>query len=170
MVAQKTCIYTLGSICFFTLYQFTLWLATFTHSAFVFPLFSRTPGSRQASPTEVVERLGPSTNPPEGLGPLPNPTANKPLVEEFSNPETQNLDAMDQVGLDSLQFDYPGNQVPMDSSGATVGLFDYNSQQQVSILFIRISLTFYSCNQSAVWIINMSDRGFDNVLLKYHYG
>ncbi|XP_045669426.1 pumilio homolog 2 isoform X3 [Ursus americanus] len=93
--------------------------------------FNRTPGSRQASPTEVVERLGPSTNPPEGLGPLANPTANKPLVEEFSNPETQNLDAMEQVGLDSLQFDYPGNQVPMDSSGATVGLFDYNSQQQL---------------------------------------
>uniref|UniRef100_A0A8C0NC81 Pumilio RNA binding family member 2 n=3 Tax=Canis lupus familiaris TaxID=9615 RepID=A0A8C0NC81_CANLF len=93
--------------------------------------FNRTPGSRQASPTEVVERLGPNTNPPEGLGPLPNPTANKPLVEEFSNPETQNLDAMEQVGLDSLQFDYPGNQVPMDSSGATVGLFDYNSQQQL---------------------------------------
>ncbi|XP_072623752.1 pumilio homolog 2 isoform X15 [Vulpes vulpes] len=38
---------------------------------------------------------------------------------------------MEQVGLDSLQFDYPGNQVPMDSSGATVGLFDYNSQQQL---------------------------------------
>ncbi|KAF7471685.1 pumilio 2 [Marmota monax] len=93
--------------------------------------FNRTPGSRQASPTEVVERLGPNTNPPEGLGPLPNPTANKPLVEEFSNPETQNLDAMEQVGLDSLQFDYPGNQVPMDSSGATVGLFEYNSQQQL---------------------------------------
>ncbi|KAJ1077518.1 hypothetical protein K5549_010845 [Capra hircus] len=93
--------------------------------------FNRTPGSRQASPTEVVERLGPNTNPPEGLGPLPNPTTNKPLVEEFSNPETQNLDAMEQVGLDSLQFDYPGNQVPMDSSGATVGLFDYNSQQQL---------------------------------------
>ncbi|XP_039076119.1 pumilio homolog 2 isoform X3 [Hyaena hyaena] len=93
--------------------------------------FNRTPGSRQASPTEVVERLGPNTNPPEGLGPLPNPTTNKPLVEEFSNPETQNLDAMEQVGLDSLQFDYPGNQVPMDSSGATVGLFDYNPQQQL---------------------------------------
>ncbi|XP_060042609.1 pumilio homolog 2 isoform X18 [Erinaceus europaeus] len=92
--------------------------------------FNRTPGSRQASPTEVVERLGPNTNPPEGLGPLPNPAVSKPL-EEFSNPETQNLDAMEQVGLDSLQFDYPGNQVPMDSSGATVGLFDYNSQQQL---------------------------------------
>lgn len=53
-------------------------------------------------------------------------------MEEFSNPENQNLDAMEQVGLDSLQFDYPGNQVQMDSSGATVGLFDYSSQQQVS--------------------------------------
>uniref|UniRef100_A0A8C3SNZ0 Pumilio RNA binding family member 2 n=1 Tax=Chelydra serpentina TaxID=8475 RepID=A0A8C3SNZ0_CHESE len=93
--------------------------------------FNRTPGSRQASPTEVAERLGPNPNPTEGLGPLPNPTAHKPLVEDFSNPETQNLDAMEQVGLDSLQFDYPGNQVQMDSSGATVGLFDYSSQQQL---------------------------------------
>lgn len=134
---QKTFLYILGTICFFILYHLTLWFATFTHSAFLFSSFSRTPGSRQASPTEVVERLGPSSNPPEGLGPLPNPTANKPLVEEFSNPETQNLDAMDQVGLDSLQFDYPGNQVPMDSSGATVGLFDYSSQQQVKYAFYR---------------------------------
>ncbi|XP_025900681.1 pumilio homolog 2 isoform X5 [Nothoprocta perdicaria] len=93
--------------------------------------FNRTPGSRQASPTEVAERLGPNPGTTEGLGPLPNPTAHKPLVEEFSNPENQNLDAMEQVGLDSLQFDYPGNQVQMDSSGATVGLFDYNSQQQL---------------------------------------
>ncbi|XP_008934691.1 PREDICTED: pumilio homolog 2 isoform X3 [Merops nubicus] len=93
--------------------------------------FNRTPGSRQASPTEVAERLGPNPNATEGLGPLPNPAAHKPLVEEFSNPENQNLDAMEQVGLDSLQFDYPGNQVQMDSSGATVGLFDYSSQQQL---------------------------------------
>ncbi|XP_030346975.1 pumilio homolog 2 isoform X7 [Strigops habroptila] len=93
--------------------------------------FNRTPGSRQASPTEVSERLGPNPSTTEGLGPLSNPTAHKPLVEEFSNPENQNLDAMEQVGLDSLQFDYPGNQVQMDSSGATVGLFDYNSQQQL---------------------------------------
>ncbi|XP_071598112.1 pumilio homolog 2 isoform X6 [Heliangelus exortis] len=93
--------------------------------------FNRTPGSRQASPTEVAERLGPNPSTTEGLGPLPNPTAHKPLVEEFSNPENQNLDAMEQVGLDSLQFDYPGNQVQMDSSGATVGLFDYSSQQQL---------------------------------------
>ncbi|XP_026511458.1 pumilio homolog 2 isoform X4 [Terrapene carolina triunguis] len=93
--------------------------------------FNRTPGSRQASPTEVAERLGSNPNSTEGLGPLPNPTTHKPLVEDFSNPETQNLDAMEQVGLDSLQFDYPGNQVQMDSSGATVGLFDYSSQQQL---------------------------------------
>lgn len=115
----------------FSTFSFQLLTCYFTYNTFLFSLYSRTPGSRQASPTEVVERLGPSNNPPEGLGPLPNPTVNKPLVEEFSNPETQNLDAMEQVGLDSLQFDYPGNQVPMDSSGATVGLFDYNSQQQV---------------------------------------
>ncbi|XP_077167709.1 pumilio homolog 2 isoform X11 [Paroedura picta] len=92
---------------------------------------SRTPGSRQASPTEVTERLGPNPSTSEGLASLPNPTAHKPLVEEFSNSESQNLDAMEQVGLDSLQFDYPGNQVQMDSSGATVGLFDYSSQQQL---------------------------------------
>ncbi|XP_053141225.1 pumilio homolog 2 isoform X5 [Hemicordylus capensis] len=92
---------------------------------------SRTPGSRQASPTEVTERLGPNPSTVEGLASLSNPTTHKPLVEEFSNSESQNLDAMEQVGLDSLQFDYPGNQVQMDSSGATVGLFDYNSQQQL---------------------------------------
>nr|XP_020639922.1 pumilio homolog 2 isoform X10 [Pogona vitticeps] len=93
--------------------------------------FNRTPGSRQASPTEVTERLGPNPSTAEALASLPNPPAHKPLVEEFSNSESQNLDAMEQVGLDSLQFDYPGNQVQMDSSGATVGLFDYNSQQQL---------------------------------------
>ncbi|KAM6458884.1 pumilio homolog 2 isoform 10-T13 [Liasis olivaceus] len=93
--------------------------------------FNRTPGSRQASPTEVTERLGPNPNAAEGLSSLSNPSTHKPLVEEFSNSESQNLDAMEQVGLDSLQFDYPGNQVQMDSSGATVGLFDYNSQQQI---------------------------------------
>ncbi|XP_039206757.1 pumilio homolog 2 isoform X9 [Crotalus tigris] len=93
--------------------------------------FNRTPGSRQASPTEVTERLGPNPNTAEGLSSLSNPSTHKPLVEEFSNSESQNLDAMEQVGLDSLQFDYPGNQVQMDSSGATVGLFDYSSQQQI---------------------------------------
>ncbi|XP_030054675.1 pumilio homolog 2 isoform X2 [Microcaecilia unicolor] len=93
--------------------------------------FNRTPGSRQASPTEVAERLGANPNSTEGLGQLPNPTSSKPLIEEFSNPEAQNLDVMEQVGLDSLQFDYPGNQVQMDSSGAAMGLFDYSSQQQL---------------------------------------
>ncbi|XP_026551130.1 pumilio homolog 2 isoform X10 [Pseudonaja textilis] len=93
--------------------------------------FNRTPGSRQASPTEVTERLGPNPNSAEGLSSLSNPSTHKPLVEEFSTSESQNLDAMEQVGLDSLQFDYPGNQVQMDSSGTTVGLFDYNSQQQI---------------------------------------
>lgn len=134
------------------------WLTTFTQKAFLFSLYSRTPGSRQASPTEVVERLGPSTNPPEGLGPLPNPTANKPLVEEFSNPETQNLDAMEQVGLDSLQFDYPGNQVPMDSSGATVGLFDYNSQQQVKCdpPLKKLLLTVCWCSLKCIDLNNRS--------------
>ncbi|XP_006001155.1 pumilio homolog 2 isoform X3 [Latimeria chalumnae] len=93
--------------------------------------FNRTPGSRQASPTEVAERLGPNPNSAEGLGQLPNSGVNKPPVEEFPNPDSQNLDAMEQVGLDPLQFDYTGNQVPVDSSGAAVGLFDYNSQQQL---------------------------------------
>ncbi|KAB1267248.1 Pumilio-like protein 2 [Camelus dromedarius] len=94
--------------------------------------FNRTPGSRQASPTEVVERLGPA-NPPEGLGPLPNPTANKPLVEEFSNPETQNLDAMEQVGLDSLQFDYPGNQLFQRTNALTVQQLTAAQQQQYAL-------------------------------------
>nr|XP_033794660.1 pumilio homolog 2 isoform X5 [Geotrypetes seraphini] len=93
--------------------------------------FNRTPGSRQASPTEVADRLGANSNSTEGLGQLPNPTVSKPLIEEFSNSEAQNLGVMEQVGLDSLQFDYPGNQVQMDSSGAAMGLFDYSSQQQL---------------------------------------
>uniref|UniRef100_A0A8C6R9V0 PUM-HD domain-containing protein n=1 Tax=Nannospalax galili TaxID=1026970 RepID=A0A8C6R9V0_NANGA len=88
--------------------------------------FNPTSGSCQDSPTEVVEHLGPNTNPQEGLGPLPNPTPN--------TTNTLNPTPIKQVvtfGLDSLKFDYPGNQIPMDSSGATVGLFDYNSQQQL---------------------------------------
>ncbi|XP_068136306.1 pumilio homolog 2 [Hyperolius riggenbachi] len=93
--------------------------------------FNRTPGSRQASPTEIAERIGPNQNVNEGLGQLSNPMVNKPLTDEFSTPESQNLDGMEQVGLDSLQFDYPGNPLQMDSSGAGVGLFDYNTQQQL---------------------------------------
>uniref|UniRef100_A0ACB8GDQ2 Pumilio 2 n=1 Tax=Sphaerodactylus townsendi TaxID=933632 RepID=A0ACB8GDQ2_9SAUR len=115
--------------------------------------FNRTPGSRQASPTEVTERLGPNPSAAEGLASLPNPTTHKPLVEEFSNSESQNLDAMEQVGLDSLQFDYPGNQVQMESSGATVGLFDYNSQQQ---LFQR--LIIYYCSRKNLVVNRLTQQ------------
>uniref|UniRef100_A0A4W3JZN0 Pumilio RNA binding family member 2 n=1 Tax=Callorhinchus milii TaxID=7868 RepID=A0A4W3JZN0_CALMI len=94
--------------------------------------FNRTPGSRQASPTEVAERLGPNQNPSEGLGQLPNATANKQPGEEFHNSDTQNLDTIEAtVGLDPLQFDYTSSQVSMDSSAAAVSLFDYASQQQL---------------------------------------
>ncbi|RXM27949.1 Pumilio-like 2 [Acipenser ruthenus] len=93
--------------------------------------FNRTPGSRQASPTEVAEHLGPNQNSCEVIGHHPNLASNKPPLEEFQNTETQNMDSMEQVGLESLQFDYTGSQVQIDSSGAPVGLFDYNSQQQL---------------------------------------
>ncbi|KAM4692941.1 pumilio homolog 2 isoform 2-T2 [Discoglossus pictus] len=92
--------------------------------------FNRTSGSRQASPTEIIERIGPNQN-TDGIGQLNNSMGNKPLTDEFASPESQNLDGMEQVGLDSLQFDYPGNQLQMDSTGAGVGLFDYNTQQQL---------------------------------------
>ncbi|KAM8954163.1 pumilio homolog 2 isoform 2-T2 [Pelodytes ibericus] len=92
--------------------------------------FNRTPGSRQASPTEITERIGQNCV-AEGLGQLQNPMSNKPLTDEFASPESQNMDSMEQVGLDSLQFDYPGNALQMDSTGASVGLFDYNTQQQL---------------------------------------
>ncbi|XP_075717175.1 pumilio homolog 2 isoform X4 [Rhinoderma darwinii] len=92
--------------------------------------FNRTPGSRQSSPTEIAERIVQNQNVTEGLGQLSNPMVNKPLTDEFAS-EGQNLDGIEQVGLDSLQFDYPGNQLPMDSAGGGVGLFDYNTQQQL---------------------------------------
>ncbi|XP_043923495.1 pumilio homolog 2 isoform X3 [Protopterus annectens] len=90
--------------------------------------FNRTPGSRQSSPTEATERMGPNINNADGLS---QQAVSKPQVEEFSNPETQSLDSMEQVGLDPLQFDYTGTPVSVDSAGAAVGLFDYNSQQQL---------------------------------------
>uniref|UniRef100_A0A8C9TWA4 Pumilio RNA binding family member 2 n=1 Tax=Scleropages formosus TaxID=113540 RepID=A0A8C9TWA4_SCLFO len=95
--------------------------------------FNRTPGSRQASPTEVAERIGSSQAGQELMGQHQHPgqTISKAPAEEFQNPEAQGMDGMEQVGLESLQFDYAGNQVQMDSSGAPVGLFDYNSQQQL---------------------------------------
>uniref|UniRef100_A0A8C5MDX6 Pumilio RNA binding family member 2 n=1 Tax=Leptobrachium leishanense TaxID=445787 RepID=A0A8C5MDX6_9ANUR len=91
--------------------------------------FNRTPGSRQASPTEITERIG-QNSVAESLGQLQNPMSGKPLTDEFASPESQSMDGMEHVGLDSLQFDYPGNQLQMDSTGGGVGLFDYNTQQQ----------------------------------------
>uniref|UniRef100_A0A8C7HNH1 Pumilio RNA binding family member 2 n=1 Tax=Oncorhynchus kisutch TaxID=8019 RepID=A0A8C7HNH1_ONCKI len=83
--------------------------------------FNPTPGSRQASPIEAVERMGPGQH------------HNKPQQQEdFQSQETQNIGSMDQQqGVESLQFDYAGNQIQVDSSGTPVGLFDYNSQQQL---------------------------------------
>uniref|UniRef100_UPI00398F5E73 pumilio homolog 1 isoform X6 n=1 Tax=Pristiophorus japonicus TaxID=55135 RepID=UPI00398F5E73 len=94
--------------------------------------FSRTPGSCQTSPNEVVDLLGPNQNSSEGLGQLANSNNVKP-TEDFNNVESQNvpLDSMEPVGLDSLQFDYSSSQVQMDSATAAVSLFDYSSQQQL---------------------------------------
>ena len=50
------------------------------------------------------------------------------------------LDPMEHVGMEPLQFDYSGTQVPVDSAAATVGLFDYNSQQQVLCVSLSLSL------------------------------
>ncbi|XP_038656100.1 pumilio homolog 2-like isoform X9 [Scyliorhinus canicula] len=94
----------------------------------------RTPGSRQASPTEVAERLGPNQNTSDVLGQLANVTASKPPGEDFHNSDPQTLDTIEAaVGLNHLQFDYSSNQVSMDSSAASaaVGLFDYSPQHQL---------------------------------------
>ncbi|XP_030627119.1 pumilio homolog 2 isoform X4 [Chanos chanos] len=101
--------------------------------------FNPTPGSRQASPTEAVERLGPSQAGLEMMGQHhphvlqpPNPVASKPPTEDFQSQEAQSMAGMEQqAGVEALQFDYAGNQIQVDSSGAPVGLFDYNSQQQL---------------------------------------
>uniref|UniRef100_A0A4W5MKL7 Pumilio RNA binding family member 2 n=1 Tax=Hucho hucho TaxID=62062 RepID=A0A4W5MKL7_9TELE len=92
--------------------------------------FNPTPGSRQASPIEAVERMGPSQH--HAMQPQ-NPAQNKPQQQEdFQSQETQNIGSMEQQqGVESLQFDYAGNQIQVDSSGTPVGLFDYNSQQQL---------------------------------------
>lgn len=61
-----------------------------------------------------------------------NPAQNKAPTEDFQNQEAQNMGGMEQqAGVESLQFDYAGNQIQVDSSGTPVGLFDYSSQQQV---------------------------------------
>uniref|UniRef100_A0A3Q1IIW9 PUM-HD domain-containing protein n=1 Tax=Anabas testudineus TaxID=64144 RepID=A0A3Q1IIW9_ANATE len=101
--------------------------------------FNPTPGSRQASPTEAVERMGPSQTGLEMMGQhhphvlqQQNPSQNKAPSEDFQNQEAQNMGGMEQpTGVESLQFDYAGNQIQVDSSGTPVGLFDYNSQQQL---------------------------------------
>lgn len=60
-----------------------------------------------------------------------NPAHHK-APEDFQNQEAQNMGGMEQqAGVESLQFDYAGNQIQVDSSGTPVGLFDYSSQQQV---------------------------------------
>ncbi|KAM5180043.1 pumilio homolog 1 isoform 6-T7 [Mantella aurantiaca] len=93
--------------------------------------FSRTPGNCQNSANEV-DLLGPSQNGSDGLAQLTNSNGAKP-VEDFGGMESQSvqLDPMEHVGMEPLQFDYQGNQVPVDSGATTVGLFDYNSQQQL---------------------------------------
>uniref|UniRef100_A0A670JNQ9 Sodium/potassium-transporting ATPase subunit beta-1-interacting protein n=1 Tax=Podarcis muralis TaxID=64176 RepID=A0A670JNQ9_PODMU len=93
--------------------------------------FSRTPGNCQNSANDV-DLLGPNQNGSEGLAQLASTNGAKP-VEDFSNIESQSvpLDPMEHVGMEPLQFDYSGTQVPVDSAAATVGLFDYNSQQQL---------------------------------------
>uniref|UniRef100_A0A4W4GSI2 Pumilio homolog 1 n=1 Tax=Electrophorus electricus TaxID=8005 RepID=A0A4W4GSI2_ELEEL len=85
--------------------------------------FSRTPGNCPTAGPEV--ELGG----PEMAGGVPP----KP-PEEFPNVEPQNvtLDPMESVSMETLQFDYAGSQLPLDSTAATVGLFDYNSPQQVT--------------------------------------
>lgn len=110
---------------------------------YLFFLRSRTPGNCQNSASEV-DLLGPNQNGSEGLAQLASTNGAKP-VEDFSNIESQSvpLDPMEHVGMEPLQFDYSGTQVPVDSAAATVGLFDYNSQQQVkcwpSVLSYRSS-------------------------------
>uniref|UniRef100_A0A3B4ARZ5 PUM-HD domain-containing protein n=1 Tax=Periophthalmus magnuspinnatus TaxID=409849 RepID=A0A3B4ARZ5_9GOBI len=101
--------------------------------------FNPTPGSRQASPTEAVERMGPPQPGLEMMGQphphalqQPNPVQNKPPTEDFHSQEpAPNMGMEQQQGVESLQFDYAGNQIQVDSSGTPVGLFDYSSQQQL---------------------------------------
>ncbi|XP_015504554.1 pumilio homolog 1 [Parus major] len=102
-----------------------------TSGSSIISLIYRTPGNCQNSASEV-DLLGPNQNGSEGLAQLASTNGAKP-VEDFSNMESQSvpLDPMEHVGMEPLQFDYSGTQVPVDSAAATVGLFDYNSQQQL---------------------------------------
>ncbi|KAM9353986.1 pumilio homolog 2 isoform 9-T10 [Pholidichthys leucotaenia] len=101
--------------------------------------FDPTPGSRQASPTEAVERMVPSQTGLEMMGQhhphalqQQNPSQSKVPTEDFQSQDAQNMGGMEQQpGMESLQFDYAGNQIQVDSSGTPMGLFDYTSQQQL---------------------------------------
>lgn len=107
----------------------------------MFCFHSPTPGSRQSSPTEAVERMGPTQTGLEMMGQhhphvlqQQNPAQNKIPTEDFQSQEAQNMGGMEHgCGVESLQFDYAGNQIQVDSSGTPVGLFDYSSQQQVCL-------------------------------------
>uniref|UniRef100_A0A8C6TP04 Pumilio RNA-binding family member 2 n=1 Tax=Neogobius melanostomus TaxID=47308 RepID=A0A8C6TP04_9GOBI len=77
--------------------------------------FNPTPGSRQASPTEAVERMGPPQPGLEMMGQphphamqQPNPVQNKPPTEDFQSQEAQSMGLEQQQGVESLQFDYTG--------------------------------------------------------------
>lgn len=95
-----------------------------------YPRFSRTPGNCPLAGPEVELGVAEMAG---GTGPKP--------AEEFPNVEPQNvtLDPMESVSMETLQFDYTGSQLPLDSTAATVGLFDYNSPQQVKRLLSPIS-------------------------------
>lgn len=79
-----------------------------------------------------MDLLGTGQGPVEGLSQLAGSNGPKP-VEDFTGVESQGvpMDPMESVGMEPLQFEYPSSQMPIDSSGATVGMFEYNSQQQV---------------------------------------
>lgn len=142
-----------------THFCFTLfWFCTFAFS-------SPTPGSRQASPTEAVERMGTSQSGMEMMAQhhphvlqQHNPTQNKPSAEDFQNQEAQNIGGLEQqAGVESLQFDYAGNQIQVDSSGAAVGLFDYNSQQQVCLKSKHTCPDIYSHDVCVTfWCVSLS--------------
>lgn len=99
-----------------------------------------------------MDLLGPNQNGSEGLAQLTSTNGAKP-VEDFSNMESQSvpLDPMEHVGMEPLQFDYSGTQVPVDSAAATVGLFDYNSQQQVLCVSLSLSLLSLQPAHSSNW-------------------
>lgn len=62
-----------------------------------------------------------------------NVAQNKVPGEDFQNQDAQNMGMEQQASVESLQFDYAGNQIQVDPSGTPVGLFDYSSQPQVCL-------------------------------------